>query len=79
MITTNKTFTEWREIFPSAACLVSLIDRLTHDSDISSIEADSYRLYESMLLTAKRKEARAAARAKAKAVKLANTNLSSSD
>lgn len=75
-ITTNKSFTEWQEIFPSASCLVSLIDRLTHDSEISSIEADSYRLHESMILSAKRKEARAAAKARAKA-KLATAKLSS--
>lgn len=45
-ITTNKAFTEWGEIFPNAACVVSIIDRLVHHSDIVNIDADSYRLKE---------------------------------
>jgi DNA replication protein DnaC len=45
-ITTNKAFTEWREIFPNATCVVSIIDRLVHHSEIVSIEGDSYRLKE---------------------------------
>ena len=45
-ITTNKAFTEWGEIFPNAACVVSIIDRLVHHSDIINIDADSYRLKE---------------------------------
>lgn len=45
-ITTNKAFTEWREIFPNATCVVSIIDRLVHHSDIVNIEGDSYRLKE---------------------------------
>lgn len=45
-ITTNKAFNEWREIFPNATCVVSIIDRLVHHSEIVSIEGDSYRLKE---------------------------------
>jgi len=45
-ITTNKGFTEWGDIFPNAACVVSIIDRLVHHSDIVNIDADSYRLKE---------------------------------
>lgn len=45
-ITTNKGFTEWREIFPNAACVVSIIDRLVHHSEIVNIEAESYRIKE---------------------------------
>ena len=45
-ITTNKAFTEWRDIFPNAACVVSIIDRLVHHSEIVNIEAESYRLKE---------------------------------
>lgn len=45
-ITTNKAFTEWRDIFPNAACVVSIIDRLVHHSEIISIEGESYRLKE---------------------------------
>lgn len=45
-ITTNKGFTEWRDIFPNAACVVSIIDRLVHHSEIVNIEADSFRIKE---------------------------------
>ena len=46
MITTNKPFNEWNEIFPNAACVVSIIDRLIHHSDVVNIDAESYRLKE---------------------------------
>lgn len=45
-ITTNKAFNEWHEIFPNAACVVSIIDRLIHHSEVINIEADSFRLKE---------------------------------
>ena len=45
-ITTNKSFTEWGDIFPNAACVVSIVDRLVHHSEITHIEADSFRLKE---------------------------------
>ena len=46
LITTNKQFNEWREIFPNAACVVSIIDRLVHHSEIVNIKAESFRLKE---------------------------------
>ena len=46
LITTNRPFAEWREVFPNAACVVSLIDRLVHNAEIIAIEGDSYRLKE---------------------------------
>ena len=46
MITTNRPFAEWREVFPNAACVVSLIDRLVHNAEIVAIEGESYRLKE---------------------------------
>lgn len=64
VITTNKAFTEWRDIFPNAACVVSLIDRLVHRSEIINIEADSYRLKEAMEESAKRKVTREAKKSK---------------
>jgi DNA replication protein DnaC len=54
IVTTNKAFGEWNEIFPHAACAVTLVDRLTHKSESVVIEGESYRAKE------------AAARAKAK-------------
>ena len=46
LITTNRPFAEWREVFPNAACVVSLIDRLVHNAEIIAVEGDSYRLKE---------------------------------
>lgn len=46
VITTNRPFAEWNEVFPNAACVVSLIDRLVHHSEIIAIEGDSYRMKE---------------------------------
>lgn len=46
VITTNKPFAQWKDIFPNAACIVSIIDRLVHHSDIINIKAESYRLKE---------------------------------
>lgn len=58
LITTNKPFAEWRDIFPSATCVVSLIDRLIHRSEIINIEAESYRLKEAKEESARRKASR---------------------
>ena len=46
MITTNRAFAEWNEVFPNAACVVSLVDRLVHNAEIVAIEGESYRLKE---------------------------------
>jgi len=46
MITTNRPFAEWRHVFPNAACVVSLVDRLVHNAEILAIDGDSYRLKE---------------------------------
>lgn len=58
LITTNKPFSEWSEVFPHATCTVTLVDRLTHRAEIIEIQADSYRLKESK----ERREAKAKAR-----------------
>jgi DNA replication protein DnaC len=46
LVTTNRPFAEWREVFPNAACVVSLVDRLVHRAEIIAIDGDSYRLKE---------------------------------
>jgi DNA replication protein DnaC len=46
LITTNRPFAEWNKVFPNAACVVSLIDRLLHNAEIVAIEGESYRLKE---------------------------------
>jgi len=46
LVSTNKAFTEWSEVFPHATCTVTLVDRLVHRSEIIEIDGDSYRLKE---------------------------------
>lgn len=58
LITTNKPFAEWGEVFPNASCIVSIIDRLVHNSEIISIDAESYRLKESKEQAIKRQATR---------------------
>lgn len=62
IVTTNKPFAEWATVFPNAACVVSLVDRLVHHAEVIAIEGDSYRLKEakerSEQLGAKRKKAK---------------------
>jgi DNA replication protein DnaC len=43
LLTTNKSFSEWPEVFPNAACVVALIDRLVHNAEIIAIKGKSYR------------------------------------
>ena len=61
IVTTNKPFAEWATVFPNAACVVSLVDRLVHHAEVIAIEGDSYRLKEakerSEQLGAKRRKA----------------------
>jgi len=64
IITTNKPFSEWAEIFPNASCVVSLIDRLVHKSEIINIEAASFRLKEANEEKQKREKKRSKNKAK---------------
>lgn len=58
LLSTNKAFSEWSEVFPHAACVVTLVDRLIHRAEVIDIEADSYRLKEAKELTAARTKQR---------------------
>jgi DNA replication protein DnaC len=55
VVTTNRPFGEWAEIFPNASCVVSLIDRLVHHSQVVAIEGDSYRMKEAKEQATQRK------------------------
>jgi DNA replication protein DnaC len=46
LITTNLAFKAWHTIFPNAACVTALLDRLTHHAEIIPITGDSYRQHE---------------------------------
>ena len=65
LVTTNRAFAEWGEVFPNAACVVSLIDRLMHRAEVVRIEGESYRKKEADARLAARAGQRAAASASA--------------
>jgi DNA replication protein DnaC len=44
IITSNKPFSAWGEIFGDDAVAVAMIDRLVHHAEILSLKGDSYRL-----------------------------------
>lgn len=46
LLTTNRPFSEWPQVFPNAACVVSLIDRIIHHAEILAIDGESYRAKE---------------------------------
>lgn len=58
LITTNKPFKQWNEVFPNAACVVTLVDRLMHRAEMVDIDAESYRLKEAAERAETRKHAR---------------------
>ena len=55
IMTTNRPFKEWNEVFPNASCIVTLLDRLVHHADVTVIEGNSYRVRESEQETAARR------------------------
>ena len=55
ILTTNRPFKEWNEVFPNATCIVTLLDRLLHHADVTVIEGESYRKRESEQQTAARR------------------------
>jgi DNA replication protein DnaC len=58
IVTTNRRFADWGEVFPNAACVVSLVDRLMHRAEVVRIEGDSYRQKEAEEHAAQRSAAR---------------------
>jgi DNA replication protein DnaC len=56
ILTTNRGFKEWNEVFPNASCIVTLVDRITHHADVTRFEGESYRLRESELEAAARRK-----------------------
>jgi DNA replication protein DnaC len=66
LVTTNRPFSEWGEVFPNAACVVSLVDRLVHNAEIVQIEGESYRLKEAKERSEQRRKQRAARKTKSR-------------
>lgn len=54
IITSNVAFKDWGSIFPSATCVATMLDRLTHKAEIISIEGESYRKKEAAERQAKK-------------------------
>jgi DNA replication protein DnaC len=44
IVTSNKPFSAWGEIFGDDMAATAMIDRLIHHSEILSLKGDSYRL-----------------------------------
>jgi DNA replication protein DnaC len=62
LVTTNKPFGEWSEVFPSATSVVTLVDRLVHRCEVVAIDGESYRLREAKERTDRKAKERAARR-----------------
>jgi DNA replication protein DnaC len=68
VVTTNRPFAEWSEVFPNAACVVSLVDRLVHRAEVVVIEGESYRVKEARERAEQRMRKRSAAKAEKKTI-----------
>lgn len=66
IITTNKIFKEWNSVFPNAGCLLTLIDRLVHQSEVLTIDGESFRLKEALERSALKKSQRKEKKAKSR-------------
>ena len=58
VLTTNRAFTQWNEVFPNATCIATLLDRLLHHGEVALIEGESYRIKESQAEAAARRKKR---------------------
>lgn len=60
-LSTNKAFGEWNQVFPNAACVVALVDRLLHRAEILALDGKSYRFKEAQERAARKSKARTSA------------------
>ena len=61
LLTTNKAFGEWNQVFPNATCVVTLVDRLLHRAEIVTLEGKSFRLKEAQERAARKAKSRTSA------------------
>lgn len=54
IITTNKTFGKWHEIFGDVTIANAILDRLLHHSHIININGKSYRLKDKVMETSEK-------------------------
>lgn len=64
VLTTNRPFAEWNQVFPNAACVVTLVDRLMHRGEAIAIAGDSFRAKEADDRAAAKETRRKAAKRK---------------
>lgn len=74
VVTTNRGFKQWGEIFPNAACVVTMVDRLTHKADTVLIEGESYRQREARERAEAKEKERQARKGKAPRAKKENAD-----
>lgn len=55
LVTTNRVFKDWNTVFPNAACIATLLDRLTHHAEVTVVDGESYRVRESQQEAAARR------------------------
>lgn len=55
VMTSNRAFKQWNEVFPNATSIGTMLDRLLHHADVVLIEGQSYRRRESEAETAARR------------------------
>ena len=68
LITTNKPFSQWADVFSCAACcVVTLVDRHIHRCESVQLDGESYRLREAKEQAARRSKARSRRSAKSRA------------
>lgn len=58
VMTTNRAFKDWNEVFPNATSIGTMLDRLLHHADVALIEGQSFRRRESEAETAARRNKR---------------------
>ncbi|MGC9973114.1 MAG: IS21-like element helper ATPase IstB [Bryobacteraceae bacterium] len=58
IVTTNRPFKEWNEVFPNATCIATMLDRLLHHAEVTVLEGSSYRVRERELETVARRRKR---------------------
>lgn len=67
VLTTNKVFSEWTQVFETASCVSALVDRIVHRAEIVKIDGKSYREKEARERNERRaKERKAKARKRRK-------------
>ena len=66
LLTTNKAFGEWNQVFPNATCVGTLVDRLLHRCEIIALEGKSYRLKEAQERIARKAKSRTSGPRKAR-------------